>query len=97
VRSLPVIIIVLFSSPSHRGVAALHSLGRDVVHRDIKSYNFLVDGQLNAKLADLELGMDSKIEEDEDESPFQKDFLANWIPPEVSASLISQTLTRSRS
>jgi serine/threonine protein kinase len=75
--------IIPISSIS-RGVAALHSLGRDVVHRDIKSYNFLVDGQLNAKLADLELGMDSKIDEEEDESPFQKDFLANWIPPEVS-------------
>ncbi len=38
---------------------------------------------MNAKLADLELGVDSKIQETEDESPFQKDFLANWIPPEV--------------
>jgi hypothetical protein len=44
----------------------------------------VVDGQLNAKLADLELGTDSRIEQAEDESPFQKDFLANWIPPEVS-------------
>jgi hypothetical protein len=45
-----------------------------------------VDGQLNAKLADLELGSDSRIEQAEDESPFQKDFLANWIPPEVPPS-----------
>lgn len=45
---------------------------------------WIVDGQLNAKLADLELGTDSRIEEAEDESPFQKDFLANWIPPEVT-------------
>ncbi len=37
-------------------MAALHSMGSSLVHRDIKSFNFLVDAQLNAKLADLELG-----------------------------------------
>lgn len=39
-----------------RGLAALHSINSDLCHRDIKSFNFLVDSQLNAKLADLELG-----------------------------------------
>ena len=42
----------------------------------------VVDGQLNAKLADLELGADS-IDQGIDDSPFQKDFLVNWVPPEV--------------
>ena len=40
-----------------RGLAAVHAIGTDVIHRDIKSYNFLVDSQLNAKVADLELGI----------------------------------------
>ena len=39
-----------------RGVAALHK-HEGVCHRDIKSFNFLVDNQLNAKVADLELGV----------------------------------------
>ena len=41
----------------YRGLAAVHRIGKDVIHRDIKSYNFLVDSQLNAKVADLELGI----------------------------------------
>jgi serine/threonine protein kinase len=41
----------------NRGLAAVHRIGRDVIHRDVKSYNFLVDSQLNAKIADLELGI----------------------------------------
>ena len=39
-----------------RGLAALHDLNPNLTHRDIKSFNFLVDKHLNAKLADLELG-----------------------------------------
>lgn len=39
-----------------RGISALHSLGPEVCHRDVKSYNFLVDENLNAKISDLELG-----------------------------------------
>ena len=34
-----------------RGLAALHS--RQLIHRDIKSSNILLDGALNAKLADM--------------------------------------------
>ena len=44
-----------------RGVAALHAHSRDLCHRDIKSFNFLVDGQFNAKLADLELGVTEQL------------------------------------
>ena len=35
----------------------MHGIGADVIHRDVKSYNFLVDHQLNCKVADLELGI----------------------------------------
>ena len=42
-----------------RGLAALHSYSPDLCHRDIKSFNFLVDHQFNAKVADLELGVAS--------------------------------------
>ena len=47
-----------------KGLLALHNYSRNhaLVHRDIKSFNFLVDGQLNAKLADLELSTDSLAE-----------------------------------
>lgn len=40
-----------------RGLAALHTFSADLCHRDIKSFNFLLDSQLNAKISDLELGM----------------------------------------
>jgi serine/threonine protein kinase len=39
-----------------RGLAALHAHSESLVHRDVKSFNFLVDGQFNVKIADLELG-----------------------------------------
>ena len=61
-----------------KGLAALHSIGSKVVHRDIKSFNFLVDGQLNAKLADLELGKDDQQVDIDPES-----LLPNWAAPEV--------------
>jgi hypothetical protein len=69
-------------------VAALHALNDSIVHRDIKSFNFLVDHQLNAKLADLELGANSEygqfeIRNIDDNALFDSDFLANWIAPEV--------------
>ena len=35
---------------------ALHSISPQLCHRDIKSFNFLVDEHLVAKVADLELG-----------------------------------------
>jgi len=39
-----------------KGLEALHNYSQSLCHRDVKSFNFLVDGQLNAKIADLELG-----------------------------------------
>lgn len=51
------------------GVQALHNFSSTLVHRDIKSFNFLVDSQLEVKIADLELGCRSRTsygdEEDE--------------------------------
>lgn len=43
-----------------KGIAALHRY-QGVCHRDIKSFNFLVDGQLTAKVADLELGVGKSL------------------------------------
>lgn len=40
-----------------RGLAALHAYDISLCHRDVKSFNFLVDRQFNAKLSDLELGI----------------------------------------
>lgn len=44
-----------------RGLTALHAFSPDLCHRDVKSFNFLVDHQFNAKIADLELGVASDI------------------------------------
>ena len=46
----------------------------------------MVDDQLNAKLADLELGFDDKDDvksKQDNEALFQSDFLFNWLAPEV--------------
>lgn len=39
-----------------KGIAAVHAYDPTLCHRDVKSFNFLVDAQLNVKIADLELG-----------------------------------------
>lgn len=79
------IIIIIFIDVNIRGLAALHSLGPEVVHRDIKSLNFLVDGQLNSKLADLELGAETN-ETAARSALVSEDLLENWAAPEVSFS-----------
>jgi hypothetical protein len=45
-----------------RGLAALHGYNQSLCHRDVKSFNFLVDYNLNAKLSDLELGTSTVVE-----------------------------------
>lgn len=40
----------------------MHRISETFVHRDIKSFNFLVDAQLVVKVADLELGSSSAEE-----------------------------------
>ena len=74
------------------GVNALHSLNDTTVHRDIKSMNFLVDGQLNVKLADLELGQDETSRSASGTSQEDVDYLLNWMPPEVSTKHIRTAL-----
>jgi serine/threonine protein kinase len=56
---------------------------RLLVHRDIKSFNFLVDYQLNAKLADLELGYE---EPDEQRPP-------SFDKPEISPAEEERSLS----
>ena len=74
------------------GVNALYSLNDTTVHRDIKSLNFLVDGQLNVKLADLELGQDETSRTASGTSQEDVDHLLNWMPPEVSTKHIPTAL-----
>eukprot|EP00981_Chlorochromonas_danica_P012383 scaffold4868_cov135-Ochromonas_danica.AAC.2 len=38
------------------GLQALHSYSAGLCHRDVKSFNFLLDDHLNVKICDLELG-----------------------------------------
>lgn len=65
-----------------RGLRALHRFSPDLCHRDIKSSNFLVDGQLNAKICDLELGGVKNHGLD-----IHKDgILCTWQAPEVMRS-----------
>ena len=48
-------------------------------------YN-LVDAQFNAKLADLELGVNTTLSSDHiehEDAPTVDDFLVNWVAPEV--------------
>lgn len=44
-----------------KGLLALHTCSKGLCHRDVKSFNFLVDSQLNAKISDLELGMSESL------------------------------------
>jgi serine/threonine protein kinase len=62
-----------------RGLHALHSFDKTLVHRDIKSSNFLVDAQLNAKICDLELGGSSASSID----AIKDGMLCTWQAPEV--------------
>ena len=61
-----------------RGLAALHSISPLLCHRDVKSFNFLVDSQLNAKIADLELGGEEyQVDAKKDGQ------LVCWLAPEI--------------
>jgi hypothetical protein len=71
-----------------RGLQALHEYSINLCHRDVKSFNFLVDADLNVKIADLEL---SSINYNKDNSDGYYDFsciiedgmLILWQAPEV--------------
>lgn len=43
-----------------KGLSVIHDLNSTLCHRDVKSFNFLVDKKLNAKICDLELGYQQK-------------------------------------
>jgi serine/threonine-protein kinase TNNI3K len=57
-----------------KGLNALHSFCPDLCHRDVKSFNFLVDHRFNAKIADLELGTTEKVvsKDRDDKSKFKE-------------------------
>lgn len=65
-----------------RGLDALHNLSDNIVHRDIKSMNFLVDAGLNAKLCDLELGQNETMSKKIMTENESEKFLLNWMAPE---------------
>ncbi len=65
-----------FALGAARGVLILHTAG--IVHRDIKSMNFLVDDNYQVKIADLDLGGD----ESESKETAHLECL-NWVPPEA--------------
>ncbi len=67
-----------------QGLAAVHAYQGDMCHRDVKSFNFLVDSQLNAKIADLELGAANSTADVTTKEPLAiEEMLANWLAPEV--------------
>lgn len=77
-----------------KGLAAVHSYSSTICHRDIKSFNFLVDHNFIVKLADLELGSDTlqkitnstkKLDRASlvDEKVNVEELLPNWLAPEV--------------
>lgn len=64
-----------------RGLAALHAYDPTLCHRDIKSFNFLVDRELNVKVADLELGITNAISKQQSsaENPAQYRFSVSSV------------------
>lgn len=77
-----------------RGLAAIHAYDDHLCHRDIKSFNFLVDYQFNVKIADLELGGANVVNYKSGRKPSKsgigtgegllvEDLLANWMAPEL--------------
>ena len=65
-----------------KGMLFLHNHRPQVVHRDLKSPNLLVDQELHIKIADFNL---SKIIEDVDVALTSAGAASNprWLPPEV--------------
>jgi serine/threonine protein kinase len=62
VQALPPLTIswldrLYFALGCARGLAAVHSIDRHICHRDVKSFNFLVNSHFVVKIADLELGV----------------------------------------
>lgn len=86
-----------------KGLLALHAHIPPLCHRDVKSFNFLgtlnyfwlqffiVDGQLNAKIADLELGGDETPVVDEEKDSGRESFNrpSSGHPDDVSSKRAS--------
>eukprot|EP01035_Chromulina_nebulosa_P017731 gene17731-23323_t len=73
-----------------RGLEALHCSSITLCHRDVKSFNFLVDSQLVVKIADLELADDDseviegiKTEFDQRRLHQSSIMMSSWQAPEV--------------
>ncbi len=62
------------------GLKFLHELTPPIVHRDVKTFNLLVDGEYNVALGDFGV---SEALETEDKRIATRWGTVNWMPPEV--------------
>eukprot|EP00002_Diphylleia_rotans_P028704 TRINITY_DN5797_c0_g1_i5.p1 TRINITY_DN5797_c0_g1~~TRINITY_DN5797_c0_g1_i5.p1 ORF type:complete len:632 (+),score=105.83 TRINITY_DN5797_c0_g1_i5:679-2574(+) len=71
---------LLMAADCFRGVSFLHAQNPPILHKDIKSLNFLVDEDLNVKIADLELSSEKSLNEREDA---MLPSTVHWTAPEL--------------
>lgn len=90
---LPFPDLMYLSLGAARGLSAIHSFNSNLCHRDIKSFNFLVDSQLRVKLADLELGNNDHLDHDRFQETWDHAIRKKWS----SFNLHQRTISSSSS